>query len=222
MVDELRALVRREREDAEESDRLHRLDADVAALRARAEAIAGFFAAEREEGARLQRAEEEAIDEVAQREREIANADEELARARNETERALAEQRATRARDHLQVASLAAERAAENRAAFELEAAELTHELPRLEQSARALADEIPGDATLDDADLIDWASRARAALFVASSDVDARRERAVREANELASAVLGESTHGSTAEQALARVERYWVSTPGQVSESR
>ncbi|HUK99119.1 MAG TPA: hypothetical protein VLV46_15870 [Gaiellaceae bacterium] len=222
MVDELRALVRREREDAEESDRLHRLDADVAALRARAEAIAGFFAAERDEGARLQRAEEEALAEVTQREREIADADEEVARARNDTERALAEQRATRARDHRQVASLAAERAAENRAAFELEAAELTRELPRLEQSARALADKIPGDAALDDADLIDWASRARAALFVASSDVDARRERAVREANELASAVLGESTHGSTAEQALARVERYWVSTPGQVSESR
>jgi hypothetical protein len=222
MVDELRALVRREREDAKESGRLHRLDADVAALRARAEAIAGFFATEREEDARLQQAQEEALAEVTQRDREIAEADDELARAGNDTERALAQQRATRARDHLQVASLAAERAAESRAAFELEAAELTRELPRLEQHAQALADEIPGDASLADGGLVDWASRARAALFVAASDLDARRERAVREANGLASALLGESTYGSTAEQALARVERYWVSPPGQVSESR
>jgi hypothetical protein len=105
---------------------------------------------------------------------------------------------------------------------LELEAAELTAELPRLEQHARDLAYGIPGGIAFGDGDLIDWASRARAALFVASSDVDARRERTIDEANELASSLLGESTHGSTPEQALARVNRYWTSTPGHVSESR
>ena len=115
-----------------------------------------------------------------------------------------------------------AERAAENRAAFEREAAELERELPQLEQRARELSREIPGGAPPEDGDLTDWASRARAELFVATSQVDARRERAIREANELASALLGESTHGSTPEQALARVDRYWTSAPGQVSESR
>ena len=222
MVDELRALVLLEREEASESERLHRLDADVAQLRTRFEAIASFFALERGEDRRLRLAVDEARAEVDRREAEISAAEDELARAGNDTERALAEQRLTRARDHLEVAAHAAERAAENRAAFEREAAELEGELPQLEQRARELSSEIPGGTPPEDGDLTDWASRARAELFVATSQVDARRERAIREANELASALLGESTHGSTPEQALARVDRYWTSAPGQVSESR
>jgi hypothetical protein len=222
MVDELRALVRRDREDAEESDRLHRLDADVAELRARADVVAAFFAAEREEDGRLRRATDEAGADVARRDAEMVAAEAELARARNDTERTLAEQRVTRARDHRDVASQTLERAVETHAAFEREAAELAAELPLLERWAGELAAAIPGGTTPDDGDLADWASHARAELFVASSQVDARRELAVREANELASTLLGESTHGSTAEQALARVERYGESTPGQVSESR
>jgi chromosome segregation ATPase len=222
MIDELRALVLLEREEADESARLHRLDAQVAELRERFEAIASFFAAERDDELRLRVAEEEARTEFDLREAEIAAAEAQLARAGNETERALAEQRVTRARDHLEVAAHAAERAAENRAAFERETARLTDELPRLEQRARELSAEIPGGTPPENSDVTDWASRARAELFVATSQVDARRERAVREANELASALLGESTHGSTPEQALERVERHWTSVPGQVSESR
>jgi chromosome segregation ATPase len=221
MVDELRALVLLEREEASESLRLHRLDAEVAELRTRFEGIARFFAAERDEDGRLRLAEEETRAEVDRREAEISAAEDELARAGNDTERTLAEQRVTRVRDHLEVAAHAAERTAEDRAAFEREAAELAAELPRLEQRARELSSEIPGGTRPEDGDLTDWASRARAGLFVAASQVDARRERAVREANELASALLGESTHGSTPEQALARVERYCKSMPGQVSES-
>lgn len=208
MLDELRALVQLEHREAAESGRLRRLDSDVGEVRARAEAIAGFFDTAHDEDVRLRAAEDEARADVGRREAELAAAEDELARAGNESERALAEQRLTRARDHLQVASLAAERAAEARAAFELEADALTRELPRLEERAHALSREIPGAASVGDGDLVDWSSRARAALFVAESDVDTRRERAVREANELASALLGESTHGSTPQQALARVE--------------
>jgi hypothetical protein len=223
MVDELKELVRREHEQAKESVRLHRLDAEVAGLRRRAGEIAEFFAAERDEEHRLRLAEEESRAEFERRTAEVATAEDELARSTNETERTLAEQRLTRARDHLRVAMLAGERAAEARSALELEAAELARELPRLELRARELADAIPGETTLgESADLVDWTSRARAALFVASSDVDARRERTILEANELASSLLGEPTYGSTPEQALARVNRYWTSTPGHVSESR
>jgi chromosome segregation ATPase len=223
MVDELRELVRREHEQAKESERLHRLDAEVAELRRRVEEIGGFFAAERDEERRLRLAEEEAGAEAERRTAEVATAEDELARAANETERTLAEQRLTRARDHLHVAGLAAERAVEARAALELEAAELAAELPRLEQRAGELAAAIPGETAFgDDTDLVEWTSRARAALFVAASDIDARRELAIREANELASSLLGESTYGSTPEQALARVERHWTSRPGHVSESR
>ena len=222
MVDELRALVCRDREDAAESDRLHRLDADVAELRARAELIAAFFAAEHAEDERLRRAADEAGADVARRDAELVAAEAERARAGNDTERALAEQRITRARDHRDVASQALERAVETRAAFDREAVELAAELPRLERWADELAAAIPGGAAPEDGDLADWASRARAELFVAASQLDARRERAVLEANGIATALLGESTYGSTPEQALARVERYCESTPGQVSESR
>jgi DNA repair exonuclease SbcCD ATPase subunit len=222
MVDDLRALVLLEREEASESERLHRLDTEVAELRTRFEAIASFFTGERDEDRRRRLDEDEARAEVGRREAEIIAAENELARAANDTERALAEQRVTRARDHLEVAAHGAERAAERRAEFEREAEELTAELPRLEQRARELSREIPGGTPPEDGDLTDWASRARAALFVATSQVDARREDAIREANELASALLGESTHGSTAEQALERVNRYWKSARGQVSESR
>ena len=222
MVDELRALVRREHEHALESERLHRLDADVAELRARADVISAFFAAERDEDERLRRAEDEAGADVARRDAEKVAAEAELARARNDTERALAEQRVTRARDHADVAVQTLERAAEEHAAFEREATELAEELPRLERWANELAEGIPGGTALDTADLADWASHARAELFVAASQLDARRERAVLEANGIATALLGESTYGSTPDQALAQVERYRGSTPGQVSESR
>ena len=69
---------------------------------------------------------------------------------------------------------------------------------------------------------LIDWSSHAHAELFVATRQLDAQRERIIREANELATMLLGESTYGSTTAQILARVEAHWTSSPGQVSESR
>jgi hypothetical protein len=222
MVDELRELVRRDRDEARESERLHALDAGVAELRKRAEAIAEFFATERDEEHRLRDAEQEARREAVRREAEVAEAEDELTRVGNETERMHAEQRLRRARDHTEIAARAAERAAEDRAAFERTAEELTRELPQLEQRAHELMREIPSELPAPNGDLIDWTSRAHAALFVAASQVDARRERIVREANELATSVLGESTYGSTPEQALALVERYWTSPPGHVSESR
>ena len=54
---------------------------------------------------------------------------------------------------------------------------------------------------------LVEWASHAHAELFVASGQLDVERERVIREANELATMLLGEQTFGSTVERALARV---------------
>ena len=93
----------------------------------------------------------------------------------------------------------------------------LPRELVELKARARAVPDVPPlGDS------LVEWASHAHAELFVAAGQVDVRRERVIREANELASMLLGESVYGATVEQALARVEAYWTSPPGQVSESK
>jgi hypothetical protein len=57
---------------------------------------------------------------------------------------------------------------------------------------------------------LVEWASRAHAELFVGARQIDAQRERVIREANELASMVLGEPTYGSSVSQALSRVESF------------
>jgi hypothetical protein len=222
MVDELRALVRRERDDAEESERLRRLDADVAVVRERAEQTERFFALEAAEADRLRAAEREAIADVERRSAELSEAEAELARAGNDEERALAGQRLRRARDHVEVAAHAAERAAEALAGFDREATQRRRELPELEAEAASLAARIPGADPPGANGLVEWASRTHAATFVAVGDLDVRRERTIREANELATSLIGEPTYGSTPAQALARVERYWTSLPGQVSDRR
>ena len=222
MVDELRALVHRERDDAGESDRLRRLDADVALLRERAGTIERFAALEQTEARHLREAEAEAREDAERRSAELAEAEGELERAESDEERDLAQRRVRRARDHVEVAAHGAERAAEARAAFDLEGARLRLELPELEARAAALTRDIPGAQPPNAAGLVEWSSRTHAAIFVALGQVDVRRERAVREANELATSLLGEPTYGSTPAQALARVERYWTSSPGHVSESR
>jgi hypothetical protein len=221
MLDALRELVEIEHDEAVESERLHRIDGEVAALRERAESLSRFFAEEREVERRLRAAADEARAEAERRNAEVAASEDELARATSDGERELAEQRLQRAIEHVEVAAHAAERAAEDRAAFDREAEMLAREVPQLELRAGELAREVPGSPEPGD-DLGDWASRAHAAIFVAAGQVDVRRDRAIREANELASSLLGESTHGSTAAQALARVERHWMSSPGQVSDSR
>jgi hypothetical protein len=221
-IDELRRLVRSEHEDADESERLRRLDEDVALVRERAEATERFFALEHVEADRLSAAEAEAREQAERRSAELAEAENELAEAGSDDERAVAELRVTRARDHVEVATHAAERAAEARAAFDLEGTRLLSELPDLEARASSLTTEIPGAGAPGPDGLVEWSSGAHAAIFVAQGQLDVRRERAIREANELATSLLGEPTYGSTAEQALARVERYWTSSPGHVSESR
>ena len=222
MVDELRALVHRERDDAGESDRLRRLDADVAHLRERAEAVERFVAFEQTEARRLREAEGEAREQAQRRAAELTDAESELEQAADDDARNLAQQRVSRARDHVEVAAREAERAAETRAAFDLEAARVRREPPELAAKAASLARALPGGEPPEADGLVEWASRTHAAIFVALGQVDVRRERAIREANELASSLLGEPTYGSTPAQALDRVERYWTSSPGQVSDSR
>jgi hypothetical protein len=56
--------------------------------------------------------------------------------------------------------------------------------------------------------DLADWAERVHAALLVVRSGLDTERERIVREANELGTAVLGEGLGGSSVALVRRRVE--------------
>jgi hypothetical protein len=200
-VEELRALAARDSELEQGTSHLRTLDAAVAEIRARAEAVAEFFDGHAGEDQRLRLLEARESDalETRLKERERAHADYE--QARSDDERSVAELRLARAADHVALAERAVERTRAERRAFDETAERLTRELPDLEARARALG------ATEDD--LVAWASRKHAELFVALGQLDTQRERVIREANELATSLLGEPTFGSTAAQALERVVR-------------
>jgi vacuolar-type H+-ATPase subunit I/STV1 len=216
-LDELRRLARRDRELEEEAAALRALDAEVAAIRRGAEAIAAFFSTYQAEEERRVSDLHEARVELAHRHEELQQAERDAATARDEAAREHAEKAAGRARDHVSVAETRLDRAQAARAELEAAAAARPAELAALDTRGSALAD-VPPPAD----DLSEWASLAHADLFVAAGQIDAQRERLIREANELASMLIGEATYGSTAAQALGQAERYWTSSPGHVSERR
>jgi chromosome segregation ATPase len=210
-VADLEQLARRDSALSDEAERVRELDAQVAAVRARAEAIDAFFVAYPEEERRRRAATRAAEEERARRLAELAETERLLAAAREEEARERGASAVARARDHVAVADSALERARAAAAELERDAASLPEELPLLDERARAVASSFehvpapPGGVR----DLVAWASRAHAELFVAAGQIAAQRERVIREANELASMLLGEPTYGSTVEQALARVTR-------------
>ena len=110
-----------------------------------------------------------------------------------------------RAADLVSVSRRRLDRAREGLAALEARAAAAPDEIARLTALAREAGHGEPG------ADLADWASRARAALLVERSSLDTRREQLVREANELASAQLGEQVSTSVA-GVRERLERHML----------
>jgi chromosome segregation ATPase len=223
-IDELRRLADIDRELASDGTRLRELDAASTAVRRRAEAIDEFFARYSDEETRLRSLVEAAQAELATRQAELTDAEELFERSRDEDARVHAERARERAVDHVAVATAALERAEGQHNELEADAAALPSELPQLERRAREIATEAadvpaPGEGLRE---LVDWSAHAHAELFVAARQLDAQREAVIREANELASMLLGEPTYGSTVEQVLARVESHWTSSPGQVSESR
>lgn len=204
-MDELRRLAALDAELWARASALRELDGRVAALRARAEAIDAFFAAYPEEEPRLRRELNDAQDELVRREEELAGAERRLAEAHDEEERIHTEHAVARALDHVAVAAGRIERARSSYDELERDAAALPRELTELEARARA----VPGVPPLGGS-LVEWASHAHAELFVAAGQIDVQRERVIREANELASMLLGDPTYGATVAQALSRVERF------------
>jgi hypothetical protein len=109
----------------------------------------------------------------------------------------------------VRVAVAALDRAKDEAEELERRADALPEELPLLEAAAREIVSRFPGPPAppTGPRDLVDWASRAHAELFVGAGSVATERERVIREANELATVLLGEPTYGSTVDQVLARV---------------
>jgi chromosome segregation ATPase len=199
-LSELRDLAGRDAELTAEADELRRRDDDVAAIRVRAEAIDAFFSSYANQKARHGSAIAAARADLAHRLEELAQADAVLARARDEDARIHAQHAVDRAHDHRAVAESTLQRAEGELAELEREAAALPHELAELERRA--------GGGVTGARGLIEWASHTHAELFVAAGQIATSRERLIREADELASMLLGEPTYGATIAQALARVE--------------
>jgi hypothetical protein len=216
-VSELRRLAELDADLAMRAEALHSLDGRIAALRERAEAIDAFFAAYPDRETRSRAEVSEAREELERRREERAVAEQAVAAAQEDEARIHAEHAVARAVDHIAVAESRLARAEADGEALEREAAELPHELVELETQARA----VPGVPPLGGS-LVEWASHAHAELFVAAGQIEVQRERVIREANELATMLLGEPTYGATVAQALTRVEAHWTSSPGHVSESR
>jgi chromosome segregation ATPase len=216
-VDELRRLADLDAVLSAGAASLRRRDAEVAALRQRAEAIAAFFAVYPEEEGRRGDELREAQHELTQRREELADAERRLDQAHDEEARIHAERAVARAIDHIAVAESRSRRAQSAHDELEHDATALPRELIELEARARTVPD-VPALGS----SLVEWASHAHAELFVAAGQLDVQRERVIREANELATMLLGEPTYGSTVAQALARVQAHWTSSPGHVSESR
>jgi hypothetical protein len=216
-LSELRSLADLDRELSGRAAAIRDLDGEVAALRQRAEAIDAFFAAYPGEEARRAAELSEATAELPRRRDELARAERTLAEAADPDARIHAEHAVARALDHIAVADSHVARAQAAHDELERDAVALPRELTELEERARAVPDVPPLGSSL-----VEWASHAHAELFVAAGQIDVQRERVIREANELATMLLGESTYGATVAQALTRVETYWTSSPGHVSESR
>ncbi len=216
-VNELRRLAALDAELAESASALRDLEASVSTLRSRAEAIDAFFAAYPDEAVRRRGELAEAAEELLRRREELAAAQRTLTAAHDDEAQIHAEHAVARALDHIAVAEGRSARAQAASDELERDAGALPDELAELEGRARAVPDVPPFGASL-----VEWASHAHAELFVAAGQIDVQRERVIREANELASMLLGEPTYGATVPQALARVEAHWTSSPGHVSESR
>ena len=201
-LSELKALAARDGELAERRAELTRRDAQVASIRSRAEEIAAALATQPAERRRREGELDEARAELERRRGELGHAERVLEEAQGDEDREHARLAIDRALDHIAVAQARLDRAEAAVAEVEGEALELPRRLERLEAEARALgAPQLVGS-------LVDWASRAHAEAFVAGGQIDSERERIGREANELASMLLGEPTYGSTPAQALGRVE--------------
>lgn len=208
-VEELRQLAASDEELARGAARLRELDAEVASVRTAAEAIDAFFVAYPDEESRRRGALRGAESALERRRAELAEAEAEAARARDAESREHAERVVVRARDRVSDAEASHGRAARRAGELERRAASLPEELPPLEQRARRVAAEVPEvpEPPSGPRALVEWASHAHAELFVAAGQLDARRDRVIREANELASMLLGEPTYGSTVAAAFERV---------------
>ena len=224
----LRELVAADEERAATLAEIDWLISETAAVRERADGLAALIAAAPSERARLDGEVSAAEHEVHVRAQALEDAEAELAAAetKGDEERLAAARRlVVRARDALSVAE---KRAAASRSeATELDErlARAGREIPEVEGRAAVLAGELgcrprlAKEAGLEPGPglggVVEWSTRARAALAVARSTLAAERDAVIREANELGSVVLGEALVASSAALVAKQVEERFGASP-------
>ncbi len=209
------ALLAAARELEERDERIAREIGELAAFDVRAAEVRESAAAiclHREqlpaERAHLDEALAGAQGDVARARKALAGAERALAeleaRRRPDEERLAAARRAAaHARDDVEAAENVLGRVHARRASLAAEEERLAAELPCLKEEAHGLAAGLRASSRLSHGGglgpapglegLLEWASRARAAVLVARSALETEREQIVREASELAAATLGE-----------------------------
>ena len=198
------------------------LQLEVDELRTRASGVDAALARLPDDRSAAQQAVTEARDELARKHAEAERAAGRLAeaeRTRNAERISEARRAATRARDAARMAEDKLERGEQQSAELERRALALAAEAPALERRAGELArrledvPRVPRDAAAEPspglAAAAAWGAHAHAALFVARSGLESEREAIVRQANELASSVLGEPLSATSAALVRARIRR-------------
>jgi dTMP kinase len=208
---ELRALRERDADLAEESSRLRDIELGVTAIRRRAEAIAADLERFPADLERLRAQADEAARAFEERRVAAEAAVQELEASHDDETRPRLERAATRARERAGDAAYKFERTTAVVEQLESDRAELPAELAALRLEALPVARAMPVLGTPEPgADgLVAWSARAQAELFVEIGQLDRQRDNVIREANELATMLLGEPTYGSTVAQAVERVEQ-------------
>ncbi len=201
---------------AERIDELAATSAEVERIRARAAEIGSRLEGVPAERAHLDEADAEAARAFEQAQAALARAEEALARAHGADAREQAELTRARAATAVRGEEERRERLAARRATLEHEAEQLAAEALELERGAAALAGRLDGSSRVSAtappapglAGVVDWGARAHAAVLLARAGLDSERDRLVREANELASSVLGEPLYTASVPLVRRRLE--------------
>ena len=183
--------------------------AAATALRARAEHAEAFLARLPEARTAAARAAAESEAELERRRADLRTAEAELERAEQE-EAVLAARRAVvRTRDLATGAERRLERLRAEQAALEEQARAVEAELPELGRLAAELAAGVEGLPDPAEVGVASLAARAQAALLVARSGLEARRESVIRQANELGASALGEPLGSASVSLVRERLEQ-------------
>jgi len=217
----LEELARADEQHARALAELDELAAPTAGIRSDSDRLARFLEEAPTEARRLEAALAEAAADRAQRERAVGEARDQIEAAASgrEAEPAAAARRdVVRAEDALALARRRVDAAEAAVAAHRERVADAGREAGAVEARAHALAAALRGVPRVATeagtapppglTGVSDWASTAGAALFLARGAVGAERDAVIRQANELASAVLGEPIAAASVDVVRRRLE--------------